>query len=163
MVLLDKYTKAFMRLKTYITVFVLLLLPSFSQASLKDGLVSYWKMDEITGIRSDAQGNNHLSDIGNVVGETGKLNRSANFESDFSKYLFIEHSEQNGLQFSGPFSISAWVKLESNGEHAILGKGSDPSSLEYGLAISGANKIVFFIICHLLSLKIISNCKFSLH
>lgn len=42
-------------------------LPSKAPSSLLDGLVSYWPLDETSGVRYDAVGGNHLADV-NTVG-----------------------------------------------------------------------------------------------
>jgi len=104
----------------------------FRPEDIPGGLVGYWKLDEVAGVRADSSGNNNNLTENPTVGSiaedywsTGE--NSADFENDSTEYLSITDAAQTGLDISGAsgvFSFSAWVKFESMGATQYLaGKG----------------------------------------
>ena len=96
-------------------------------ANITDNLEGYWKMDEVSGTRVDATANdNDLADNNTVGSATGIINLGADFESDNSEYLSITDATQVGLDITGDFSASYWLKVEeapaTNNADVILGK-----------------------------------------
>ncbi len=93
--------------------------------ALTDNIVSYWKLDEASGTRADSVGSNTLADNNTVLSAAGKINNAADFELANSESLSITNASQSGLGFTGTFSVSFWMYLESaadtNGT-ALLGK-----------------------------------------
>lgn len=79
-------------------------------------LVSFWKLDEASGTRSDAFGSNDLTDNNTVGQGTGTVYANcADFERSNTEYLSIADGSQSGLSpLPTDFTISFWVKLESN-------------------------------------------------
>jgi hypothetical protein len=85
-------------------------------ASLLDGLVAYWKLDETSGTRIDSAGSSNLAD-NNIVGSTtGKIGNAANFNG--TNYL----STTSTWAPSNSFTISAWIKLNSALKRTIVGQ-----------------------------------------
>lgn len=116
--------------------------------ALTDNLVSYWKLDETSGTRSDSHGSNNLSDNNTVTYGTGKINNAASFTATNSEYLNIADASQTGLDFTSDFSVSAWIYLASdfsaNGGAVFYKWGA--SQAAYGLVytdIGGTNTIRF--------------------
>jgi len=107
-------------------ILLLLLLPwsSFAFTSVSDhpnlsGAVSYWKHDEVSGVRYDAKGVNNLSDVNSVGSATGVLNLGSDFESGSSQGEKITDASQTGLDGMTNLSAYCWVKPEhapSSGE-----------------------------------------------
>lgn len=89
------------------------------------GLKAFWKLDEASGTRMDSSGTgNHLTSnnsVGSVVEDywsTGE--RSADFERDNSQYLSIANGTQTGLNLTGSYTVSMWVKFESRAVNGLL-------------------------------------------
>lgn len=90
-------------------------------------LVSLWLLEETGGDRADYTGNNELDDINTVGSSTDSQqgSRSADFERSRSEYLQISDANQTGLDFTGDFTLLAWIKPESVGSsRAVMGKYS---------------------------------------
>jgi len=106
--------------------------------ALETNLVSYWKMDETSGTRSDSKGSNDLTASG-VDYDTGQFNNAADF-NDLSDYLTIADGSQSGLDGSLDFSFSLWVNwrgVSSSGDNQFIAKHSSPfhsTSPNYDLA-----------------------------
>lgn len=97
---------------------LLLLLPLISSAASISDLtpVSHWQLDEESGVRYDAVevSGNDLTDNNTVLFGTGALGNAADFEDTNSEYLSITDALQTGLDLSGDFSFSTWVKFETD-------------------------------------------------
>ena len=114
---------------------------------------SWWKLDNTTtGIQDSGSASNNGANNGatqiatNVLipnnGESDTLPTSAltpsdlQFESPYSNYSlsfdgignYIDCGNDSSLQFSGSFTISAWVKINDSGTNAIVSKNSSSSS-----------------------------------
>src|SRR5207247_6557818 len=96
------------------------------------GLVSYWKLDDVSDgsgpvTRLDSVGSNHLTDNNTVASAPGKIGNGADFESANNEFFSITDASQNGLDITGDLTISCWVKFESVvGIQAMTGK-HDPT------------------------------------
>lgn len=76
----------------------------------------HWLLDEASGDRSDETGNsNDLTDTNTVESSTDAKQgaRSADFELDNSEKLVITDANQTGLDVTGDFSFTCWIKMES--------------------------------------------------
>lgn len=110
--------------------------------TLTDNLVSYWKLDEMSGTRYDATAlppisravPNDLTDNNSVLYGTGadaKIVNSAAFVAANSQSLTLANSETKGLSPTGSLSISLWMK-------GIPGTGIDMGLVDQGQSnISG--------------------------
>ncbi len=102
---------------------VLLCVLSFSTANaagsisadptLTDGLVSYWPLDEKSGIRKDVHGNSILSEsgIGGVGSEGGVISTGAEIRFEDDDYL--EVADKAVLTEDLDWSLSLWVRFSS--------------------------------------------------
>lgn len=85
------------------------------------GLVSYWKLDETSGTRSDSYGSNHLTDNNTVTSGTGKSGNCAHFTAANVEHLSI--ADNASLSVGGSdFSISMWFKPTTNVNAPIVSK-----------------------------------------
>jgi hypothetical protein len=75
---------------------------------LTTGLVSYWRMNEIGGRRSDHVGGNHLADNNTVGSAIGPFGRNAVFASAGSDFLDVA---DNVALSTSAFTLAGWVKL----------------------------------------------------
>lgn len=85
-------------------------------------LEAWWKLDEATGTRVDAHGNNDLSENNSVDNVAGVVGNAALFVDDNSEYLNVS---DNASLSTGDidFTVGAWVWLNSKpGNMTILGK-----------------------------------------
>lgn len=93
--------------------------------ALRDNMVSWWSLDETSGTRNDAHGTNHLTDNNTVLSGTGKYSNAADFEFSNAEFLSITNAAQTGLGFNGSeWSISYWIKKESDTDGVSFGKGN---------------------------------------
>lgn len=102
--------------------------------SLQTSLVSWWKLDETSGTRSDAHGSNDLTDVNTVGSATGKQGNGADFEYSNLERLTISDASQTGLDLSTDFSFACWIKIESTGagvNHYLMGKWGASSNRSY--------------------------------
>lgn len=81
--------------------------------ALTDNLISYWKCDETSGTTlDDAVTTNDLTTDG-TVNQTGIIGKAVDYERDSAQKSYIADASQTGLDITGDFSISAWIKLET--------------------------------------------------
>jgi hypothetical protein len=80
--------------------------------ALIDNLVSYWKLDEASGNAADSHGSNTLVNNNTASYSAGIINNGIDFELSSSQYLSIADASQTGLDLSGDFTFSFWLKLE---------------------------------------------------
>lgn len=90
-------------------------------------LISHWKLDETSGTREDAHGNNDLTDNNTVGYATGKQSNAADFESDNSEYLSITDAAQSGIDtaFEGSaWTINMWIYPETLANKGLFAKAN---------------------------------------
>lgn len=103
-----------------------------THATLPTGLVSYWSLEETSGTREDAVGTNDLTDVNTVGYATGKRGNAADLENDNNESLSIADGTQSGLDITGSFSISLWIKPESFDENTpLVGKWQHATNNQY--------------------------------
>lgn len=107
--------------------------------SLLTSLISYWKLDEGSGNRADANGSNTLTDNNTVTSATGKINSAADFERDNNE--FLSHTDNADLSTGDiDFSFACWVNLESKPAAQnlyIAAKGDSDPTTEWALFYRG--------------------------
>lgn len=116
--------------------------------ALIDNLVSWWTLDEFSNgsgavTREDSHSSNDLTDNNTTPSATGIISLGADFESTNSEYLSITDAAQTGLDITGDFSISCWIKLESaygvDTQSGIVNKGGQGGGDGNGYGLFGAN------------------------
>lgn len=86
---------------------------NYASDTLSNNLVSYWKFDEFSGDASDSKGSNTLTNNNSTTYVAGKINNGANIVATNNNNFSIADASQSGLDLSGDFTISLWVKLSS--------------------------------------------------
>ncbi len=84
------------------------------RSTLLNGLISWWELDESSGIRHDRHGTNHLTDNNTVAQAAGVsgVGNAALFTAANSENLSI--ADNAGLSINDcPFSVCAWCYLDS--------------------------------------------------
>ncbi len=80
--------------------------------TLTTGLISYWPLEEPSGLRPDFFGSNDLTDNNTVTGAVGKVNNAAQFTRANGEWL--SHADNASLSINGSsFSLAGWVYLDS--------------------------------------------------
>src|ERR1039457_1168819 len=97
-------------------------------SSLLTSLISYWKLDELSGLAIDATGvgggNNNGTQTNTTQGVAGKLNTAYGFNGTSSK---IDMGNTSNLSLSGAGSISCWVNISNltmPSDATVVGKGN---------------------------------------
>ena len=80
--------------------------------ALADNLVAWYKFDESSGNAADSVGSKTLTNNSSVPFVAGKINNAADFEASS-----VHNFSRTDTAFSqgGDFTVSAWIKSESNG------------------------------------------------
>lgn len=106
---------------------------------LKTGLVSWWELDEVSGVRYDSHGSNDLTDNNTVGCEyQGPLGVVASTVEANSEYL---SSTSADFTPAGSFSASLWVYITSSDVCFFMGKEfTDPQS-EWSLLTGAAGDL----------------------
>lgn len=109
-----------------------------SDSSLLENLVSYWSLEESSGTRYATSGTNHLTDNNTVGWGDGKIGFAADCEASNTETLSISDGSQSGLDITGDFSSSMWIKPETINESHLFAKWNHTSATSYMLTMGGA-------------------------
>lgn len=95
---------------------------------LRTGLVSYYRIEEGSGTRSDAVGANHLSSTNNVDVFSGRQGNAARFTRASSMVLSAPNT--NAFRTTGSFTMALWVSssLWTANNYHIAGRWGDGSA-----------------------------------
>lgn len=93
--------------------------------SLLKNIVSYWKLDETSGLPQDSIGGHHIvTNNGVILNSTGKIGKAGLFEHANNDYL-IATSDSDLEFYNKNFSFSAWIYpnvIPTSGSiHGIIG------------------------------------------
>ena len=83
-------------------------LPEAAGANLLTNLISFWELEEATGLRIDAHGANDLTDNNTVTQQTGKVGNCAQFTQANDEFLDIASNATLNVG-TGSFSWAGWV------------------------------------------------------
>lgn len=119
------------------------------ELSVYNNLVSFWRLEEATGLRYDAIGPNNLTPLNTSTNATGKIGLAyANQNTASNNGVYIAGASQQGLNpGTGDFSLSLWVypysfqPYGSSQASTILSKGGNgaaPGSSGYAVAVYGS-------------------------
>lgn len=122
--------------------------------SILNGLVSYWKLDEISGDQVyDSYGNINGVSSGVTISQFGKINHSCLFSGGTN----IDFGNPQDLVSESGGTISAWFFLNDNDSHVLISKGnyttdrngfvcsvysSQPGYLSVGLELANSSSYV---------------------
>jgi hypothetical protein len=115
--------------------------------SLLTNLISYWPLDE-TGNAIDAHGSNDLTETGGTIDSVaGVITNARDFEATDTEYFTI--ADNTDLSTGDiDFTISCWVKLESNVAMDFVSKfisTGDQREFRLGYAINTANRFQWIL------------------
>lgn len=80
--------------------------------ALTDGLVSYWRLEEVSGTRIDEVSGHDLTDNNTVTSATGKQGTAAQFTRANNEYLSVaDHADLSPGDTD--WTLQAWVYLDS--------------------------------------------------
>lgn len=102
--------------------------PFGGHATLTDGLVSYWKLDETSGTRFDVHGSNDLTDNNTVGFAAGKNGNAATYVGGNAESLSLAAASADtaGIRIiaGGTISFAGWWQVNAGvtGDHVILGR-----------------------------------------
>lgn len=102
-------------------------------STLLNGLTSYWKQDEASGVGIDSVGTNTLTDNNTATSAAGKVGTARQFTAANSEYFSCVSNA--GLQVGAiDFEWSCWVQIASKTvTRHIFGKSPLLSDIEYQL------------------------------
>ena len=109
------------------------------------GVISYWKLNEASGTRSDTIGTNHLTDNNSVGQAAGKVSAtSAQFIATSNEYL---SRVDNASLSTGDvdFWIACWVYLDSLGSSRVWAEKGSNGAFEWYLEKNASQQPTFFI------------------
>lgn len=118
---------------------------------LKDGLVSYWDLDEESGVRYDKHGPNNLGAFNSPLYENDALHgKVAKLLSASSQCLFISDASQVGLDLMGDMTLNIFVNLitlsgGTPNAHGLIMKWYHASMNQYQSVINTSTNILAVI------------------
>lgn len=118
-----------------------------SGSTLLNGLISYWPLDETSGTRYDAVGDNALTDDNTVGADGGVSGVAASFVAASSESLASVTADP--VPGTGDFTVSLWFKANSlpiNG-HTLVHAGTFGSPIDTGpfsMLVDGT-QVVFLV------------------
>ncbi len=113
-------------------------------ASLLDGLVSYWKLDEASGNAIDAHGSNNYIDENSVGSAAGKINSARVFIRDSGKRLY-QPSNSSLAVGDIDFTISQWVYFNTVTNFEFLYNKSSNLVAGQEFAVFVNTRLAFFV------------------
>lgn len=105
--------------------------------SFRDGLSSFFALDESSGTRADSVDSNSLTDVNTVTGAAGVAGgTAAQFTAANSETLTAAHNA-NLLATGNYLTVACWVYLDSKpGDMTLVTKETGGFTFEYGLTYS---------------------------
>lgn len=121
---------------------------SSSNSTLTDGLIAYWKLEEVAGARDDQLGPQDLADYNTVTSAPGRQGSAAQFARANSEHLSVaDHADLR--VGNGSFTLAAWAYLDSiapGTKGALVGK---TNGMTHGYSLTwgnfDANRFDFYI------------------
>lgn len=106
-------------------------------AAEKTGLVSYWKLDETSGVRYDSHGSNDLTDnntVGSVINASDAMDGgAASFVAANSESL----STGQVIDPSGDFTVAVWGKAATQTDNHLFNGGGGAVGIGMFIASNG--------------------------
>ncbi len=157
--------------KLGVALFIFLMMTSFASASLLGDLLSYWRLDEVSGVVVDAQGRNNGINQGATRGFHGVINNSFLFRTND----FVDLSNQTNVSAFNYslFSVQVWFNVsELDTSQFILdnrNNGAGDSDRPWSLQVDPASDTVRYSMTNttgdekgLNSEKILANSSYHL-
>jgi hypothetical protein len=105
--------------------------------SLFNDLLSFYKLDEVSGTRFDSVGDNDLTDIGTVTSNVGVVGSGAEF--DLANLERLDAANSGVLAFGDEdFTLATWVRLEDTINQGMINKWDSSAVRSYNLFYLGS-------------------------
>lgn len=120
-----------------------------AQHPLLDSLISFWELEEASGERIDAHGNNDLTPIGTPGNTAGKVGNAASFVKASSQALSHADNADLSLNTSTPFTFCLWVRLTNalyEAQRPLIWKGNAEYRISYLSAGAGRYYAEIFLL-----------------
>jgi hypothetical protein len=115
-----------------------------SPVHLLNNLISYWKLDELSGTRNDSHGTNHLTDVNsNTSSLAGKINQCAYFVRPIPDNL-LQVASNSTLQVTGDFTFSFWYQRNTNNAEGVIAKHTSTAGDYYFYDDGSGNLVLGF-------------------
>jgi hypothetical protein len=112
----------------------------------RQGIVSYYKLDEASGNAIDSIGANTLTETsGTIASATGMVSNGRDFDADDTECFVISDASQTGLDIVTDMFLCAWFKQESTTQQSLISKTDTGDGSGYNLIINGANTPYLYI------------------
>ena len=142
----NKLTGRFSAIFLVLAILLMVAIPSVSAFDWDDDIISYYKLDEVSGTIIDSVGTQNGVNDGAIPGVTGKILTAYDFEdSDAGDNINI--TDNIALHFDN-FSFNFWIKPESiTANDGLIEKHNGIGGYEntYSMAMTGDNGTVFTI------------------
>lgn len=130
-----------------VSVVISFLLPLSASAvgDMTNGLISYWSLEETSGVRVDDHGTNDLTDNNTVGSTTGVIATAATCQAINSEWLNVIDNASLSLS---EVTISAWVQLSSLPSYvaSIVSKYGTAGSREYQIVYDNSLNRFRFVV-----------------
>jgi len=115
-----------------------------TDSTLGIGLLDYYTLDEVSGIRYSATSTQNLTDNNTVASITGLQGLAADFESSNTEWLSITDAAQTNLDLNSDFTLCYSYKPESLPDYAMhISKfGSTNNTRSYRVGHSASTAII---------------------
>lgn len=100
---------------------------AYASGVLISSPISFWKLDETSGLRADSVGSNNLQDNGNPSQLPGKINSSVHFSSAGTQYLSIPDNSSLSTGDTD-FTFAGWVKADDLTTYRVVASKRNSSS-----------------------------------
>ena len=116
-----------------------------SHSSLSTGLIGWYKLNELSGVRRNSAGDNtDMADNNTVGSTTGIVEGGADFVAANFEYLSLTSTQAATFDIDGSFSFSLWVNLDSTSGHMDLVKMWDGGQHKFRLIRLNSSYLRFF-------------------
>lgn len=118
--------------------------------SLMNNLISFWNLDEASGVRYDAHNGNHLTD-NNTVSQAAGVSAQTGFAAQFVRLNseFLSRADNPSLSIGNiDFTIACWVWIDSKPglNMGIISKWGTAPNREYALCHhTGFDRFTFYV------------------
>lgn len=111
--------------------------------------VGYWRLGESSGtVAADQIANGNGTHIGSpVLGQAGAIAGDPDTATRYDGSSHTQVPDSAALSLSGPFTLEAWTKLDTNTvQQGLLEKYDAPSDKGYALRITAAGKLACWVL-----------------
>ena len=116
-----------------------------SHSSLSTGLIGWYKLNELSGVRRNSAGDGtDMADNNTVGSTTGIIEGGADFVSSNFEYLSLTSTQAATFDIDGSFSFSLWLNLDSTSTHMDIVKMWDSGQHKFRLIRLSSSYLRFY-------------------